>query len=255
MLRFVFRVRETLSCDSPCVKMRFHVQCEERETVSLTMTCRVFDVCVPNFICVFQNVCQVMVLGWQQRTTRKYTFFSVYPGVRSWKARTNLLDSVLGVLLRSARTLTCITTRLHLHLCTCIYMSKDRSRCSGVTVKPYWKSFRILCHVFIRKMYGLILSTRLEDGMFWSWRCTWILTLNSDFSIPFFLFDSGLNNKNTWERSILFWSGEEDHVNPCISVVWLSRPTVHGTQPPPCVMTTGSLEKNSNGLGSGSAKR
>ncbi len=111
-------------------------------------------------------------------------------------------------------------------------------RIGPVVLESLWN------HVFIRKMYWLILSTRLEDDMFWSWRCTWILTLNSDFSIPLFWgFDSGLNNKNTLERSIFLWSGEEDHVNPCISVVWLSRPTVHGTQPPPCVMTTGVWKK------------
>jgi hypothetical protein len=40
------------------------------------------------------------------------------------------------------------------------------------TVKPWWKPLRILCHVFLRKIYGLILSTRLEDEVIWRWICT-----------------------------------------------------------------------------------
>jgi hypothetical protein len=56
--RFVFRGRETPEYDSTCVKMTFHIQSEERETEILTLVCRVFDDYTPNFICVFQNVCQ-----------------------------------------------------------------------------------------------------------------------------------------------------------------------------------------------------
>ncbi len=51
---------------------------------------------------------------------------------------------------------------LHLRASTCRCMSKDRSGCSPRTVKPWRESLRILCHTFIRKIYGLVLSTRLE---------------------------------------------------------------------------------------------
>ena len=34
---------------------------------------------------------------------------------------------------------------------------------SPLTVKPWRKSLRFLCQAFVRKIYGLFLSTRLED--------------------------------------------------------------------------------------------
>ncbi len=68
------------------------------------------------------------------------------------------LYRVFGALFRYARTLTHITTGLHLHASTCSYMSTDRSRCSPDTVQPWRESLRILCQVFIRKIHGLLLS-------------------------------------------------------------------------------------------------
>jgi len=47
-----------------------------------------------------------------------------------------------------------------------------RSLRSPHTVKPWGKSLRILCHAFIRQIYGLLLSTRLEDEMLCSCSCT-----------------------------------------------------------------------------------
>ena len=45
------------------------------------------------------------------------------------------------------------------------YVPQDRSGCSPGTVKPWRKCLGILGHAFIRKMYGLLLSTRLEDEL------------------------------------------------------------------------------------------
>ncbi len=79
---------------------------------------------------------------------------------------------VFGAMFRCARTLPRMTACLHLHPSTCSCMSKDRSGCSPRTVKPSRKSLRILCHVFIRKIYGLILSTCLEDEVLCNCSCT-----------------------------------------------------------------------------------
>jgi hypothetical protein len=62
--------------------------------------------------------------------------------------------------------------RSALHASTCSCMSKDWSGCSPRTVKPWRESLRILCHAFIRKMYGLVLSTRLEHEVPYSCSCT-----------------------------------------------------------------------------------
>ena len=59
---FVFRARETPSCDSECVKMEFHVQGEEPETTILTVTSRIFDGCAPKFICDINNACKTSFL-------------------------------------------------------------------------------------------------------------------------------------------------------------------------------------------------
>jgi hypothetical protein len=67
---FVFRVRETPSCSSACVKMEFQVQCEEPETVILTVASRVFDGCSRKFVCDINNVFEDIVLGGQPRRTR-----------------------------------------------------------------------------------------------------------------------------------------------------------------------------------------
>ncbi len=69
-------------------------------------------------------------------------------------------------------------TGLHLHVSTYNFMSKDRSGCSPDTVKPWWTSLRlfmILGHAFVCQIYGLLLSTRLEDELLCSCRCTCIL--------------------------------------------------------------------------------
>ena len=50
--RFVFRVRGNPAYGSECVKMQFHVQCQEPETAMFTVGFRVFDGCSPIFICV-----------------------------------------------------------------------------------------------------------------------------------------------------------------------------------------------------------
>jgi hypothetical protein len=61
--RFVFRSRAPPACVSECVKIQFHVQREEIETVTLTVASRVFDGCGPKFICVIKNTCEDIVLG------------------------------------------------------------------------------------------------------------------------------------------------------------------------------------------------
>ena len=58
---------------------------------------------------------------------------------------------------------------------SCIHLQlhvKGSSGCSPHTVKPWRESLRILCHTFIRKMYGLVLSTRLEHEVPCSCSCT-----------------------------------------------------------------------------------
>jgi len=82
------------------------------------------------------------------------------------------LHCVFGTLFRYAHTLTRISWGLHLHVSTWNCISKDRSGCSPRTVKPWRKSLRIFCHDFIRKIYGLFLSTRLEDEVLCSCICT-----------------------------------------------------------------------------------
>ena len=62
-LRFVFRSRGSPTYDSECVKMQFHVQCQEPETMMFTVGFRVFDGCPPIFICVIENACEDIVLG------------------------------------------------------------------------------------------------------------------------------------------------------------------------------------------------
>ncbi len=60
--RFVFRSR-TSPAFSECVKMQFHVQREEPETVIFTVDSRVFDVSAPKFICTIKNACEDIVVG------------------------------------------------------------------------------------------------------------------------------------------------------------------------------------------------
>jgi hypothetical protein len=43
------------------------------------------------------------------------------------------------------------------------HFTTPQSGCSPRTVKPSRKYVRILCHAFIRKIYGPLLSTGLED--------------------------------------------------------------------------------------------
>jgi len=54
--RFVFRSRARSVCASECVKIQFHVQNEEPETVILTVDSRDFDVRTPKVICTIKNV-------------------------------------------------------------------------------------------------------------------------------------------------------------------------------------------------------
>ncbi len=84
----------------------------------------------------------------------------------------NRLLCVFGALFRCARTLPRMIAGFHLHASTCSCISKDRSGCSPHTVKPSRKSLRILCRVFISKIYGLVLSTRLEHEVPCSCSCT-----------------------------------------------------------------------------------
>ncbi len=116
----------------------------------------------PKFTYVIQNVCEDIVLGWQPRTTRKYVFFCPHHS-EGTKSPGKQVYNMFWWVVTLRHTLTCITTRLYLHVCTCIYMSTGRSGCSPHTVKPWWKFLRILCHVFIRKMYGLLLSSLWRD--------------------------------------------------------------------------------------------
>ncbi len=66
--RFVFRSRTSPACASECVKMQFHVQCEEPETEILKVDSRVFDVCAPKVMCAINNACEGIFVGCQQRT-------------------------------------------------------------------------------------------------------------------------------------------------------------------------------------------
>ena len=51
--RFVFRSRASPACASECEKMQFHIQREEEpETATLTVDCRVFDVCFSDLMSV-----------------------------------------------------------------------------------------------------------------------------------------------------------------------------------------------------------
>ena len=61
--RFVFRSRASPACVSECVKMQFHIQREEPETVMLTVDSRVFDVCAPKVMCVIKNTCEGIVVA------------------------------------------------------------------------------------------------------------------------------------------------------------------------------------------------
>ena len=111
-----------------------------------------------------------------QEQQAKCECFAVLVTVRTQKTRANQVDCVLGALFHHSHTLTRITWGLHLHVSTWNCISQDRSGCSPHTVKPWRKSLRILCQDFIRKIYGMFLSTRLEDGEFWRYSCKEILT-------------------------------------------------------------------------------
>ena len=115
--RFLFRARATPSCASACVKIQFHVHREERETSILTVAWR--------------------HRSWMKTKNKKEVCVFFYPhrGEGTKKPGETRLNCVFGALFRYARTFTCITVHLHLHVYTCIYMSKDRSRCSPDTVK------------------------------------------------------------------------------------------------------------------------
>ncbi len=61
--RFVSRARTSPGCASECVKMQFHAQREEPETVILKVASRVLNGRTPKFICVIKNACEGIVLG------------------------------------------------------------------------------------------------------------------------------------------------------------------------------------------------
>ncbi len=132
-------------------------------------------------MCAHQRSCvpsrmraKASLLDVNQEQYAKCECFSDLMSVRAEKARAKLL-CVFGALFRCARTLPRMIAGLHLHPSTCSCMSKDWSGCSPRTVKPWRESLRILCHAFIRKMYGLVLSTRLEHEVSCSCSCTQIL--------------------------------------------------------------------------------
>jgi hypothetical protein len=170
---FVLRSRSSPSCPTECVKMHCHVQREEPETAIID----------GGFSCFWSVRTKVHV--WYQECVRRH---------RCWMStKNNMLSAsafltsclwgqkrpgesrllcVFGTLFRCARTLPRMIAGLHLHTSTCSCMSKDRSGCSPRTVKPWRESLRIFCHAFIRKMYGLVLSTRLEHEVPCSYNCT-----------------------------------------------------------------------------------
>ncbi len=82
-----------------------------------------------------------------QQQRAKCACFSDFITMRTRKARVNQVALFFGPLFRCERTLTRITSGLHVHVSTCNFMSKDRSGCSADTVKPGRKPLRILCHV------------------------------------------------------------------------------------------------------------
>ena len=61
--RFVFRARAGPLCPSECSKMQLCGHREKVETVILTVSVRVFDVCARKFICHYYHVCEGIVLG------------------------------------------------------------------------------------------------------------------------------------------------------------------------------------------------
>jgi hypothetical protein len=56
--------------------------------------------------------------------------------------------------------------------------------CSPRAMKPWRKSLRILCHVFIRKIYGLLRRTRLEDEVLCSCRFWYFRSVTMTDSEP-----------------------------------------------------------------------
>ena len=61
--RFVLRSRGSPAYVSECVKIQFHVQCQEPETTMFTVGFRDFDGYAPIFICVIKNACEGIVVG------------------------------------------------------------------------------------------------------------------------------------------------------------------------------------------------
>jgi hypothetical protein len=163
--RFVFRSRGSPACRSTeCVKMQFHVQREEpeREIIDGGFSC---------FWCVYtkDHVCHQEYV-WSHRCwmTTKNNMVSASSFLTSclWGQKRpgpGRLLCVFGALFRYGRTLPRMIAGLHLHASTCSCMSQDRSGCSPHIVKPWRESLRILCHVFIRKMYGLVFVSQLKS--------------------------------------------------------------------------------------------
>ncbi len=47
---------------SECVKIQFPLHREKPDTAISTVVIRVFDVCIPKFICVIKDMCEGIVL-------------------------------------------------------------------------------------------------------------------------------------------------------------------------------------------------
>jgi hypothetical protein len=112
--------------------MQFHVQGEEPETAILTVPSRVFDACSPKFICTIKNACEISFLDDYQEQQAECECFPALITVRARKVRANQVACVFGALFRCARTLTRITSGLHLHVDMSLFVRS--TVCSSVLV-------------------------------------------------------------------------------------------------------------------------
>ena len=170
-----FEARETPACASACVQMQFHVQREEPETAILTVATRVSDGAHQSSYVPSRMRAKALFLDDNQGQQDKYERFSALNPVRTRKAGQTRLHCVFGALFRCARTLTCITAGLHLHVSIRSFMSNDRSGCSAGTVKPWRKSLEcFVMPLFVRStvcssVLVLKMSSSAATGAHKSW--------------------------------------------------------------------------------------
>jgi hypothetical protein len=72
---FCVRTRPNPSCDSEGMKIQLHYHVEKPDETILPVDCRVFHVCVQNFICLLARLCEGTVFGRQPSPLASYQCF------------------------------------------------------------------------------------------------------------------------------------------------------------------------------------